>query len=80
MKRKVWVVWHIHHDAPTAEEEYEKLIGVYSSKRLAQEAIERLRDKPGFRDYPKRWEIDDYFLDDDGWIDGFVTVRHGAPQ
>jgi hypothetical protein len=80
MAKSVWVVWHIDHDAPTDEEENEKLIGVYSSEALAHEAIERLRDKPGFRDYPKRWDIDEYVLDDDHWEDGFVTMRYGAPE
>lgn len=80
MRKKVWVVWHIDHGAPTAEQENEKLVGVYSSERLARQAIERLRDKPGFRDYPERWEIDDWYLDEDDWTDGFVTVLHGVTK
>jgi hypothetical protein len=75
--KKVWLVWHTDDNAPTEEEEFEKLIGVYSSKELAQEAIERLRDKPGFRDYPERWKIDDWDLDEDEWLEGFATVRNG---
>jgi len=78
---KVWLVWHVDDNAPTDEEEYEKLIGVYSRKRLARDAVNRLRDKPGFRDFPERWKIEDWILDEDiGWLDGFVTVRSGAIQ
>ena len=78
--KKVWLVWHIDDNASTDEEEYEKLIGVYSSRQLARDAIKRLRDKPGFRDYPERWKIDDWDLDQDEWLEGFVTVGHGAVQ
>lgn len=78
--KKVWLVWHVDDDAPTDEEEHEKLIGVYSSERSARDAINRLRDKPGFCDYPERWKIDDWELDRDEWLEGFVTVRNGEIQ
>lgn len=78
--KKVWLVWHIDDSAQTDEEEHEKLIGAYSSEEFARDAIKRLRDKPGFCDYPERWKIDDWDLDQDEWLDGFVTVRHGAVQ
>jgi len=52
----------------------------YSSKRSARDAIKRLSDKPGFRDYPERWKIDDWDLDRDEWVEGFVTVRNGEIQ
>ncbi len=73
---KVYVVWH--YDQETLEdEEHEKLIGAYSTEQLAQEAIERLRDKPGFRDFPERWEIIDMVLDRvTDWAEGFTTF-HG---
>ena len=80
MTKSVWVVWHIDHGAPTAEQENEKFIGVYSSKAHARAAVARLRKKPGFRDYPKRWDIAEYYLDDDHWENGYVTMRYGAPE
>ena len=74
MEKIVWVVWHLDDDAPTDEEEHEKFIGVYSSEDLARAAVARLRDKPGFRDFPDRWKIDDYCLDETLWNDGYATI------
>lgn len=52
---------------------YEKTIGIYSTEERAQQAIDRLRDKPGFRDRPDRWDIEPVILDrDDAWFTGFL--------
>lgn len=48
-----------------------RVIGVYSSRSAAQAAIERLKEQPGFRDFPDAFTIDEYRLDDDNWADGF---------
>jgi hypothetical protein len=58
-----------------------RVIGVYSSKRSAQAAIERLKDQPGFREYPESFTIDEYDLDADHWVEGFVggTRRIDVP-
>ena len=74
---KVYVV--LHYDQETFDDDdQEKQIGVYSTEERAQQAIERLRDKPGFRDFPERWMISDIVLDKDSfWTDGFITVRPG---
>jgi hypothetical protein len=55
-------------------EERAKLIGVYSEEEEAKHAIERVKDKPGFRDYPDSFLIDCYELNQDHWQDGFVTL------
>jgi hypothetical protein len=51
-----------------------KLIGAYSSRRNAEAAIRRLRGLPGFRTHPDSFVIDAYGLDEDHWVDGFVSV------
>jgi len=56
------------------QSDIELLIGVYSSKDEANDAINRLRDKPGFADFPKGFEIAPYELDRDHWVDGFKFV------
>ena len=61
-------------------EERAKLIGVYSSKERAEQAIERLKKKPGFRDYPDGFLIDCYELDQDNWTEGFITVTAPSPE
>ncbi|WP_454786547.1 DUF7336 domain-containing protein [Nocardia macrotermitis] len=51
-----------------------KLIGVYSSMESAEEAVDRLRRKPGFITSPDGFIIDRYKLDRDHWADGFVSI------
>ena len=52
-----------------------KFIGVYSSKGEAEDAVERLRGQPGFRDHPDGFCIDGYDLNRDGWPEGFVEEK-----
>jgi hypothetical protein len=50
------------------------LIGVYSDEKEAKQAIERVKDKPGFRDYPDGFLLDCYEVNEDHWQDGFVSL------
>ena len=73
----VFMLWHVYElrdDFGIHDEE--KLIGVFSSEAKAQEAIERLKEKEGFRDLPLScFEIHKTKVDRVGWKDGFATVR-----
>ena len=51
-----------------------KVIGIYSSQALAEEAIERTRILPGFVDDPDSFTIDQYEVDKDHWLRGFVRL------
>ena len=64
----VFLAWHTRVDA---DSEDSKLLGVYSSEAAAQAAINRLRYKPGFRNYPDGFEVSEHELDRDGWTEGF---------
>jgi ATP-dependent Clp protease ATP-binding subunit ClpA len=61
----VYLLWHIDakHD--------EKVIGVYRTRADASAAIERTKDKPGFADAGGRFEIAEYVMNQDHWIEGF---------
>jgi hypothetical protein len=65
----VYVLWHVHN-AQGIEDE--KLIGVYRSAEDAKEAIERLKNKPGFRDTQNGFLIDEHPLNRDSWEEGFA--------
>ena len=69
---EVFLVQHVHilEDG----EESIKTIGIYSSKEAAQQAVERLRLQPGFCDTPEGFTVDLYWLDQDDWEEGYVTV------
>lgn len=68
---EVYVLQHVH-EAANGEEDV-KFIGVYSSESAAQEAIGRLRLKPGFCDHQDSFHVDRYEVDRDHWTDGFIS-------
>jgi hypothetical protein len=53
-------------------EDAELLIGVYSGETEAMAAIERLKGRAGFAEFPQGFEIHPYEIDHDPWIEGFV--------
>ena len=81
----VYVLQHLHMLPGDVEDV--KLIGVYSSRAAALEALQRKRGAPGFRDFPalvnaagakdtapEGFYISEYQLDVDHWSEGFVTA------
>jgi hypothetical protein len=47
---------------------------VYSSRQEAQAAVTRLSGLPGFSEAPNGFQIDEYRLDADQWVEGYVTL------
>lgn len=68
--KRVFIVQH-SYDLDGCEET--KLIGVYTTRQAADDAIRRLAVAPGFRDHPTDFNIDEFRLDADHWSEGFVT-------
>lgn len=66
---KVYYVQHENIENDYIEEP--RMIGIYSSEKLAQEAVERAKELSGYRDYPEGFEIMEYYLDFDQVICGF---------
>jgi len=71
----VFFLYHIE-ELSTDEDPRGKLIGVYSTQERARDAIHRLSDQPGFRDYPERWRVFERIVDCDDWPEGFVPETH----
>jgi hypothetical protein len=69
----VFLLWYLQ--APDTADEDELLIGVYSTEKEANMAIERLKDRPGFADAPSGFQIHPYKINSDGWTEGFVLDR-----
>jgi hypothetical protein len=72
---EVYLLWHSHGSSDDEDE----LIGVYGSRRRARAAVDRLRDRPGFRDAPDivnggsdgpGFVIVEYGVDVDHWVEG----------
>jgi len=73
----VVLLWHVHEMADGDDDE--KFIGVYRTESDARDAIERVRDQPGFRDCPEGFRYETYKLGKDNWTEGYVTVVPGGP-
>lgn len=69
---EIFVLHHVH--TFDDDEEDVKLIGVYSTRERAQEAIKRTSKLPGFCDAPEGFSIDPYILDEYYWAEGYITV------
>jgi hypothetical protein len=70
----VFLLWHVH-ELPGGEDDAE-LIGVYSSQESAARAQQRAAARPGFREAPDGFCIDRYTVDQDCWVEGYVTDTH----
>ncbi|HEY5458464.1 MAG TPA: hypothetical protein VIJ81_03215 [Sphingomicrobium sp.] len=51
-----------------------KVVGIYTSRSLAEAAEERSRLLPGFVDEPDGFSIEQYEVDHDHWPRGFVRL------
>lgn len=68
----VWLLWF---EQEREEGEYtELLIGVYRTEEDAKAAAQRLKDQPGFRDYPEGFKAYEYLLGKNSWTEGFVRA------
>lgn len=72
-QQTVYVLEHVRFDNDDRDNDHTdfKLIGVFASEKDAQNAIEQLKDKPGFKDYPNGFHIDAYPLGQINWSSGF---------
>lgn len=71
----LWFIREYEH-----REDTELHIGVYASEVDAQAAVQSLKDKPGFRDYPDGFNIVPARLGLTGWVEGFVTEIGPPPK
>lgn len=60
----LWFEWE--------EKDCELLVGVYSSEPEAKAAIERIKTKKGFSDFPEGLHIYRRELNKDTWSEGFI--------
>ena len=69
----VHVVWHVKEIQDGYLEE-NIFVGAYSTKENAEEAVSLIMDMDEFSTHPECFEIYEWSLDTDSWVDGFVTV------
>jgi len=66
----VHVLWHRCVDEEGRD--HELMLGIYSTAETAEQSLSLLPSKPGFRDYPEGFEIQDATIDRTHVTDGFV--------
>ena len=71
MSNTVYLLWFCM-EMPEGQADVECLIGVYSSESEARQAIDRVKNAAGFRDFPQGFEICPYELNHDHWTEGYV--------
>lgn len=70
----VFFLWY-EFEGESYEEDDSKLVGVYSSRGAALAALDRLKDKPGFREADNNClQIEEYELGLIHWEDGYCSV------
>ena len=69
---QIYVLWHSYRDEEGRDTEMH--LGVYSSRKNAEESLAFLRTKPGFRDHPNGFEIKEGILDRT-----YITEPFGSP-
>ena len=68
----VFVLQHVHSREDGAQDV--KFVGAYSSREKAQAAVAHLGRLPGFREAEDGFHIDEYGVDQDQWVEGYVEV------
>lgn len=69
--KKVYLLWFVQQREVLGD--IECFIGVYATERDARAAIDRVKDQPGFIDYPQGFEICPNEVGKDHWTEGFIT-------
>ncbi len=67
--KKVYILHHVRDEDKKGEDV--KIIGIYSSEKVAKKIVKKYKKIKGFKDYPKFFYIDEYTIDKDQWIEGF---------
>ena len=72
MSESVHLLWFVQER--DNDEDTELLVGIYKTEADAKAAIDRLRNKPGFADFPEGFQIHQRELGQDSWTEGFVEA------
>ncbi|HZL59445.1 MAG TPA: hypothetical protein VFC38_07065 [Stellaceae bacterium] len=60
---------------PSGSDE-EKILGIYSTEKKAEEALARFKLKPAFKGFPDGFDMGPFTLDETYWQEGFIDIRH----
>lgn len=69
MEKVVYLLQHSYEIETGCDET--KILGIFSSQQMAEEAVEVYRQLPGFRDRKEDFYIDKYEVNKRYWVDGY---------
>jgi hypothetical protein len=69
----VYLVQHSYEVGENGEFNEVKLIGVYSTQEKAEEAVDRYKEIPGFKNYLNGFHIGKHEINKDNWNEGFIS-------
>ena len=72
MSEKAYLLWFVQEQDVAAD--IELLIGVFATDTDARATIDRLKNKPGFVDFPEGFQIHVSEIGKNNWEDGFVKT------
>ncbi len=72
--RAIKSVFLLQHSYEIDNYEETKIIGIYTSKNKAELVIQKFQTLPGFKEFPECFYIDEYKLDEDNWLEGFIKI------
>ena len=72
MAEPVYLLWFVKEREDQCDTEL--LIGVYATEADAQLVIERLKNKPGFVNFPQGFQIHRAEVGQTGWEDGYIET------
>ena len=70
------IVYILEHSYEIGDRDETKFIGAYSSQALAESAINRLKQQPGFKIKQDCFVISKIEINKDHWTEGFVTLTN----
>ena len=74
----VYILEHTICRTGDEDDEDTKRIGICSTWQKAHEAMERIKDYPGFKEAPDGFEIYEFPLDHTSWEEGFITWEEAS--
>lgn len=70
----VYIVQHVHEFDDDSEDI--KMIGAFTTREAAEQAVKQVSTAEGFRDTPEGFHINAYELDKIHWEEGYITYTY----
>lgn len=73
--KPTWI-YILEHVIPKLDGEDEmKMLGVYSSRQKARDAVKKYKRLPGFKRYPRNFCVSRSEINKMEWAEGFVSMK-----